>query len=244
MGGAAMATAGFVAGDAELLASAVAALWLILLPWLAALEDPSPPERIRDGRRALYLGTIALMGLGGGFTLLLTATLAAHTASPSPALLHPPPPGPLFVATGLLVAAGTATAFLFRALSARFGWRETAAVHAIMPTTPSERHLFILLAIVASTAEEIVFRGFLPLFLARWLGSAAAAALPATVAFGILHRYQGGHGMVRTAVLGLLLAGGVLWTGSLWPAILAHIILNLLFAFALRDSLLGGHDGH
>ena len=49
--------------------------------------------------------------------------------------------------------------------------------------------------------------------------------------------------MVRTAALGLFLAAGVAWTGSLLPSILAHAALNVLIGLLLADSLLGRKKG-
>jgi membrane protease YdiL (CAAX protease family) len=48
------------------------------------------------------------------------------------------------------------------------------------------------------------------------------------VVFGLLHAYQGPLGMMRTALLGLLLAASLLLSGSIWPAITAHVALDLL----------------
>ena len=145
----------------------------------------------------------------------------------------------LFGAATILTAAGVAICYGFRALGDRRGWEETEVVRAIIPATSGERDLFTILSITAGVCEEIVYRGFLPLFLMPWFGDRyLLAVLPVTAVFGILHAYQSAHGMVRTAAMGLVLAAGVAWTGSLLPSILAHAALNLLIGLVLADSLL------
>ncbi|MFB6240732.1 MAG: type II CAAX prenyl endopeptidase Rce1 family protein, partial [Gemmatimonadota bacterium] len=47
------------------------------------------------------------------------------------------------------------------------------------------------------------------------------------VAFGIAHGYQRAVGVVRAGVLGVLLGLPVLFTGSLYPAVVAHFWINL-----------------
>ena len=137
-----------------------------------------------------------------------------------------------------LTAGGLATVYAFRALSPRFGWRETEVVRAIMPVTRAEKGVFVFLSLAAGVFEELVFRGFLPLFLVPWTGSYLAGALPVAVVFGFLHAYQGRHGIARTAVMGAILAVGVVWTGSLWPSIFAHAALDLILGLVLANSLL------
>lgn len=149
--------------------------------------------------------------------------------------------GVLLAASGVLAVGGLALVYAFKRASATFGWRETAAVRDIIPDTPAEKTIFVLLSVAAGMFEEIVFRGFLPAFLMPWTGSYLLASLPAAAAFGLLHAYQGRHGIVRTGLLGLWLAVGVGWTGSLWPSIFAHATLDLLIGLALAPSLLGAH---
>lgn len=145
----------------------------------------------------------------------------------------------LLGAAVILTAGGLAICYGFRALGDRRGWEETEVVRAFIPATSGERDLFTILSITAGVCEEIVYRGFLPLFLMPWFGDRyLLAALPVTAVFGILHAYQSAHGMVRTAAMGLILAVGVAWTGSLLPSILAHGALNLLIGLVLADSLL------
>jgi len=50
----------------------------------------------------------------------------------------------------------------------------------------------------------------------------------ATLAFGLAHGYKSLSGMMRAALIGLVVAVPVLATGTLLPSILAHAIMDLL----------------
>ena len=215
--------------------SLVAAAWLILLPVLALVQRPPSISDLRAHRLSFYSASIAVLGTAA----LVTLIVAPGLSHPAGLRLGWPPPGHLLGPAALLTLAGVAVAYGFRWLSARFGWRETRVVHAIMPGTRREKGMFALLAATAGVSEELVFRGFLPTFLMPWSGSYLLGALPVALVFGFLHAYQGLHGVVRTAVIGGILAVGVAWTGSLWPSIFAHAALDLLFGLVLGKSLLG-----
>jgi len=69
------------------------------------------------------------------------------------------------------------------------------------------------------------------------LGWSWGAALLSSTLFGLLHAYQGWLGIVRTAALGFVLAASFIITGALWPAILAHAILDVMAGVFLGESL-------
>lgn len=216
--------------------SLLAVVWLILLPLLTLGQHLPSDIDFRAHRLALYTNSIVVMTVGALVTFWVAGGLQHQ---PALRLSWPPAPGEMLVAAAALTAGGVIVAYAFRGLATRFGWRETAMVRAIMPDSGAEKGVFALLSVTAGVSEEIVFRGFLPAFLVPWTGSYLLAALPAAVAFGFLHTYQGFHGIVRTATIGLVLAAGVAWTGSLWPSIFAHTALDLLFGLVLARSLLG-----
>jgi membrane protease YdiL (CAAX protease family) len=111
----------------------------------------------------------------------------------------------------------------------RRGWlpRESDLTYLLIPETPREKLWGVL--IVAPTAafcEEFLFRGFLLTQLHDWLHSLLWAWIVSSVAFGLAHFYQRWGGMVRAGLLGALLAWPVVRWGSLYPAMLAHWIID------------------
>ena len=56
--------------------------------------------------------------------------------------------------------------------------------------------------------------------------------------FGVLHCYQGPQGILRTGVMGVVMAVGFLATGSLWAPILAHVLFDVVAGIFLADHLM------
>jgi len=81
----------------------------------------------------------------------------------------------------------------------------------------------VVLGVGPGLAEEVFFRGFM---LRRLLASEGAlvSVVASSIAFGLFH-FDGVH-TPTAAVLGLYLGLAVLYTGSLWPAVLAHTVNN------------------
>ena len=231
-------------GLGDVIPSTMAAAWLVLMPFLSVIQGPPPGDEIRARRVSVYTTSIVVLGAGGLLALWAMSRLpyaGAAGMGPEAARMLPWPPeiAGALVPAALLTAAGVLIAYAFRALSRRFGWQETDAVRAIMPETGREKGVFTVLSATAGFSEEVVFRAWLPAFLMPWTGSYLAGALPVAGVFGFLHAYQGRHGIGRTTAIGVVMAAGVAWTGSLWPSILAHAALDLLFGLVLSKSLLG-----
>ncbi len=235
-----LAIAFSAAGLGGPLQSLFASACLVLAPALSMGQALPPAEAIRTERSGLYVVTAVGLAAMGGIAVWLSDGLR-DGAGIWLAWVAPTVPAPTalaLTAAAIMTGTGIAVAYAFKRLSTMRGWRETEVVRAIMPETKLEKGLFCVLTVAAGVGEEVVFRGFLPALLMPWFGSYLLAALPVSVTFGCLHKYQGCHGMVRTGMLGMVLAGGVAWTGSLWPSMVAHVALNLLFGLVLRGSLL------
>ena len=123
----------------------------------------------------------------------------------------------------------------------RFGlWpEESDLVHLLIPETRREKLLAVcLVAPTAAFCEELLYRGYLHAQLLRWSDSVAAALILGAVAFGLAHAYQGVQGMARAALLGALLAVPVIRTGSLWPSMAAHFVIDAVALIWLGPRLL------
>jgi membrane protease YdiL (CAAX protease family) len=104
--------------------------------------------------------------------------------------------------------------------------------------------LIVPMVLFVGLWEELVFRGFL---LGRLRGALSAGVAPGSerrrdfvaaavlsLLFGLGHAYQGLLGVLQTTLLGFVLSLLVLWSGSLWPAVVAHATIDGFGLFALR----------
>ncbi len=213
--------------------AAFAGALLVALPILAFAQLMAGGAAAID-RPSAYLSSSA--------TILLLASVALILGALGPGLpalgLGPvdPTAGGSMLAL-LLTGVGLLT-LGFHATARQFGIQETRLLEYLLPVTPHEKRMFILLSFLAGFGEEIVYRGYLlalliPLFPSPW-----TVALVTSLAFGLLHAYQGALGIARTGMLGFLFAASVLVGGSLWPAIACHVIVDLIGGLWLGPRLL------
>ncbi|MGF1464037.1 MAG: CPBP family intramembrane glutamic endopeptidase [Maricaulaceae bacterium] len=111
-------------------------------------------------------------------------------------------------------------------------------VIAVLPTTSREQRAMLGLGVTAGVTEEILFRGFLIWALAQVMPVWIAAGL-SWAAFTAAHLYQGKQGLIQVAVVGAVLTGLYVASGSLWPLIALHIgvdVLNFITVWRVRRS--------
>ncbi len=129
------------------------------------------------------------------------------------------------------ILAGVVVARRFKISHATLG-----EIEPLMPRNAAESGWAALLSLNAGLSEELMFRLVLPLLLIALLHNALAAFLLATLAFGLMHLYQGALGVMTATLLGALFVCLYLWTGSLWITMSAHAGLDL-FGLVLRPNL-------
>jgi membrane protease YdiL (CAAX protease family) len=129
----------------------------------------------------------------------------------------------------------------FLALSVVLAWRapepiregiaKLGYVRTMFPRSGRAALALAAMSVAAGVGEELVFRRLVPVFFAHLTGSALVAPLVlSSVAFGLAHRYQGARGMAVTGLIGVLMYGLVVGSGSLWTAVIAHALVDLRFA--------------
>lgn len=84
-----------------------------------------------------------------------------------------------------------------------------------------------LLSINAGINEELLFRLVLPLSVYALSGNLALAFAVPLIAFGVGHLYQGIGGVIATGIVGALMLGLYLATGSLLIAMAVHALIDL-----------------
>jgi membrane protease YdiL (CAAX protease family) len=109
-------------------------------------------------------------------------------------------------------------------------------VEPLLPRNGRERLIAIPLSLNAGFSEELFFRLALPLLIAHVTGSAVAALAIATVAFGLVHAYQGWKGVAGTALIGGVLMIQYLVHGSLLRVMVIHAAIDLV-ALLVRPAL-------
>lgn len=201
--------------------AALTAFLLVPLPVLSVAQL-SALEGMPLHRPAIYLSSAVTLGV------LTLAALGVGAAGPGLAALglHPVPLGTLAAATLRLAAATALLTALAWAVERWARIRERPLLLALIPRTRRERRLFAGLSVVAGVGEEIVFRGFLLAVLIPALGGPAPALVVSSLAFGVLHAYQGPWGMARTGLFGALFGVSVVVEASLWPAVIVHVLYD------------------
>ncbi|MGE0093613.1 MAG: lysostaphin resistance A-like protein [Alphaproteobacteria bacterium] len=94
----------------------------------------------------------------------------------------------------------------------------------------------LLVGILSPIAEELVFRGVLFAWLRRYVNF-WIAGLASALVFALAHGIP--DIILPTAILGLLFAWIYERTGSLWPAMLAHVAHNLLVTGVMLPTMRG-----
>jgi membrane protease YdiL (CAAX protease family) len=164
-------------------------------------------------------GVLSWLACAGLFVLVLVSTRALRSgalAGPPPEVLRRTRPG-----------------------EARHAEPPGQATLALLPRSRSERRLFALVGVTAGVCEEWLYRGFFLAVVAALLPAVPdlVLVLIAGAAFGLAHAYQGVSGIVTTGVLGGVLAGLYLATGSLVLPIVLHAAIDLRFLLVPSSAL-------
>lgn len=195
----------------------------LLIPWAAwrtrerFATQPLPPR----GRHFVAV----LIQL-----LLFLAISVAVASAERIDLLAPPRAGrlPWFAAMALLAAGVLLMAPVWR----RGVERRERKLHLFMPRTPSERGLWVAVGLAAGVSEEVTYRGVMFMVLGGITGSLLAAALIASLIFGLSHVVQGWKSAAIVTVIALLLHGLVALSGTLLLAMAIHSIYDIVAGLA------------
>lgn len=135
------------------------------------------------------------------------------------------------LAFGFLLMANIALASL-QAIIATGSPESFVEFGALLPSTLGEKSVWVLLCAVVAICEEVTFRGYVMTRISQiaggriWLG-----VLVSTLSFASGHLYQGFGGFALIFVYGLMFCALCLYTGSLYPAIIAHFLQDVMVLF-------------
>lgn len=206
---------------------------LLMLPVLALSQLLQSGSFIPD-RLSAYASSAS--------TILVLASIALVLGAIGPGLpalgLSRPDPATAGAMLGLMAFGSLTIMGFFHLTGVRLGWTETSLTEGLIPRNVHERKMFILLSFVAGLGEEVVYRGYLMAILVPLMASPWLAAAVASLAFALLHGYQGSMGVIRTGMMGMLFASSLVVGGTLWPAIVCHILVNLVGGLWLGPRVL------
>jgi uncharacterized protein len=241
-------------GPAALSAVAVAGYLVVGEPFVGHVLHRRFEGRLRtdDGARRSFYGRLLVLEWGLAALVLVVWLSAPGVDAAAVGLRWPRSwPGPVaatvlvlgfvVVSTRALRSGGLARAAAEPRRPGQ-GRHAEPAVHAtlaLLPRTTAERRLFTLVGVTAGVCEEWLYRGFLLAVVAAIGGGLPTPALVAigALAFGLAHAYQGVAGIVTTGVLGGVMAGLYLGTGSLLLPVVLHALIDLRFLLVSTSAL-------
>jgi uncharacterized protein len=97
-------------------------------------------------------------------------------------------------------------------------------IRNLLPQSPKEIALYLLLALTAGFCEELIFRGYLQRQFAALTHAASGGIVFQGIVFGAAHGYQGWKLMVAIAVFGITFGLLATWRRSLRPGMIAHFL--------------------
>ena len=235
-------------GPAALSAVAVAGYLVVGEPFVGHVLHRRFEGRLRtdDGARRSFYGRLLVLEWGLAALVLVVWLSAPGVDAAAVGLRWPRSwPGPVALAATVLVLGFVVVSTralrsggLARAAAEPRrpgeGRHSEPAVHAtlaLLPRTTAERRLFTLVGVTAGVCEEWLYRGFFLAVVAAVGGelSTPVRVVAGALAFGLAHAYQGVAGIVTTGVLGGVMAGLYLGTGSLLLPVLLHAAIDLRF---------------
>lgn len=225
---------GLVVGTGSAVQDALfAALLLGTLPLMAMAQVPLL-TRERVERLSAYVGSIVTL------VVLTTISLILGALGPGPEAMGL---APVFDAqavrtTGLLAVGITALGLAFWIGGEVLGLDESDVMAELIPRTTREKSLFVLLSLAAGVGEEVVYRGWLIAVLAPVFDGPWVAAVVSSMAFSLLHSYQGPVGILRSGLMGFLFAAAFIVYGSLWPLVVVHVAVDLVSGLVLGPRML------
>lgn len=196
----------------------------VIVP-LLSIQSSRHSELLLLPRRTLYYSSVLSEWVLTSIGALIV--LGARIRIP---VFNFPGRGPLIFWSGLISAIALGSLIGFVVLE-RVNWwpQEPPLVRHLMPETRGEKLLCLfVLAPTAAVCEEFLYRGYLYSQLASRLHSPLAAWIVSSLAFGMGHTYQSFNGAVRAALLGALLAWPVFRLGCIYPAVIAHFLLDAM----------------
>jgi membrane protease YdiL (CAAX protease family) len=136
--------------------------------------------------------------------------------------------GPFLGWTVLMMAAGIVLdSGLGRFLAAILPDTRLGGMPPISDPVVNQLDLHLGLGLVA-LVEEMIFRGLYFTLLSRYLARTAWVLVVSSAAFGLIHWSLGLSAVLHTTLIGAVFMSCMWRTGSVWPTVLAHFLVNYI----------------
>jgi membrane protease YdiL (CAAX protease family) len=203
-------------GRDVLLGLGLALLWIFFLIILSNLSQ-------RNGW-VIDSGVVVVIGTAGLLLPIWYLTIYKYGASWATLGLRGFQPGAIGLGCGLMLLSGLFN-LVYSAFLALYGWQIQPDIDLLFEETKSPLLLFLGGVIVAPVVEEIFFRGFIFSGLRnRWEWKKAAVFSAGL--FALAHLLP--TSLLPIFILGVIFATLYQFSGSIWPAILMHMLTNTL----------------
>jgi len=222
--------------------AAILVVLAVIVPWRGAVrirELLSRPNLGTRERLALYGSTIAFQWIAAGVIIWRAAARGVTPLQLGLAIGHS--------TRTIAVAIGMTTLLAIvqwqglkqlRKMTPDPNSRLVQFREKILPQNSVESLVFAALACTVAVCEELIYRGFVfAVVIMAAGGSLTIAILISAAIFSAAHAYQGRQGMVMTFLLGGLFALTRVWTLSLVPAIVTHLVVDLISGLSRAAAL-------
>lgn len=202
------------------------AFMLALLGWQAYKAHTLHSQRFLFSQRLpMYMFMIAFEWLMAGYVWLFGLRLT-HTPIPEIVGGRWERFSDVIVDIGIafLFWIGVAIALIVCRLALGANPTAKRAFDFLLPRTPVEFLLWVLISLSAGICEEFVFRGYLQRQFFALTGSDAAAITLQAILFGAGHVYQGYRGVITITIYGALFGVLSVYRGSLRPGMIQHFL--------------------
>lgn len=214
---------------------AILALLVVIVPWRSVSRVKSLLRSTLEGseRIALYLSTIVFQWV---ISVVIAWRCYAHGLTSRDLgveIVHPERE----IASAIIISALLVTnQFLGVRRLSRQSPNERGLVGQLaaklLPRKRAEKVIGVLLIATVAVCEEFIYRGFVQAMFQILADSALVGTLISAAFFALAHLYQGRRGVFITFVVGLVLSGVRIWTGSLLPCIAIHFSIDLAAGIA------------
>lgn len=134
---------------------------------------------------------------------------------------------------GIGVALWFAAIIVVSVLSSHSGPADGTIVF-LLPQTPMEMSLWVVVSIVAGISEEAIYRGYLQKQFTALTQSVPAGVLISAAIFGGVHAYQGWSRAVVIAISAILFGALAHWRGTVRPGMFAHGLQDAIAPLLLK----------